>query len=850
MERVENILFEYIRNIIYNPVRATLDIESLPPSFRDLGEGLKYLADSLMEVRSLAQALSRGDLESFTPSPGNEAAAQLMSLHAALKHLTWQTQQIAKGDYQQRVDFMGDFSAAFNTMVQQLEERRKRNADATSKLREMAYWYESILDAIPLPVSVQDTETRWRFVNAAFAKLLGKTRGELIGQACDSWDVSICHTDQCAIACAKRGQKQTYFVHEGVSYQVDVAKLRNPHGETTGFIEVIQDITNVELMAKERADAEAANQAKSAFLARMSHEMRTPMNAILGITEIQMHNTTLSPDFKEAFGRIYAAGSTLLGIINDLLDLAKIEAGKMELLPVKYETASLISDAVQVNLVRIDSKPLAFRLEADEDMPSELFGDELRIRQILNNLLSNAFKYTQKGEVVLSVSAEHGSGDANCDVTLVCRVSDTGQGMTEEQVRRLFDEYSRFDPETNRAIEGIGLGMNITRQLVQLMNGEIVVESAPGEGSTFTVRLPQGCIGERKLGRELAENLRRFKVGMPHMKTRQIVREPMPYGSVLIVDDLETNVYVGKGLMTPYGLSVDTALSGVEAVEKIRSGKEYDIVFMDHMMPNMDGVEAVKILRDLGYTRSIVALTANAVAGPEMFLEQGFDGFLAKPIDLRQLNMLLNRLVRDRQPPKVIDAARRQQGDAYVRALQAFSGSDLARIFMRDAEKTLVTLEAMHANQYRRDNDVRMFIITVHAIKSALANIGKTELSALAYRLEQAGRAGDTAVMLADTPVFLDGLRAAIEKITPPEEDEDGRMADDPADLRAKLSAIQASCAAYDSKAARDALAALRQKAWPRHIREQLDVVAGHLLHSEFEEAAGVAEEAGRDALF
>jgi CheY-like chemotaxis protein len=376
------------------------------------------------------------------------------------------------------------------------------------------------------------------------------------------------------------------------------------------------------------------------------------------------------------------------------------------------------------------------------------------------------------------------------------------------------------------------------------MNGEIFVESVPGEGSIFTARLPQGRAGAGKLGRELAENLRQCKANMLHMNMPSIVREPMPYGSVLIVDDLETNLYVGRGLMMPYGLSVDTALSGFAAIDKIRNGKEYDIVFMDHMMPEMDGMEATKILRGLlGYARPIVALTANAVAGQAtIFLENGFDDFLSKPIDLRQLNVLLNRLIRDKQPLEVIEAARRRKesaphaGDSTP---QASVDPQLASIFIHDAEKALMTLEAIHTNQYRRDDDFRMFVITVHAMKSALANIGEVEMAAAADSLEQAGRERDTAVMAAETPPFLDALRAVIEKIASKEEDGDSETADeDLAYLSEKLHAVQAACAAYNIHVAEDALTELRQKAWSRQTRKQLDAIATHLLLSEFEDAA------------
>ena len=589
--------------------------------------------------------------------------------------------------------------------------------------------------------------------------------------------------------------------------------------------------------------AALASRAKSSFLARMSHEIRTPMNAILGITEMQLQNATLSRDAREAYGKIYSSGYTLLGIINDILDLSRIESGKMELMPAKYEIVSLISDTAHLNATRIGDKPIAFKVAADENMPLELFGDELRIKQILNNLLSNAFKYTLKGEVTLSVSVEYGSGEQSPDVTLVCRVSDTGQGMTAEQVESLGEEYSRFYLDANRMIEGTGLGMNITQHLVRLMKGEIVVASAPGKGSTFAVRLPQKNVGTGVLGRELAEHLRSFDLSIGRMKITPIVREPMPYGSVLVVDDLETNLYVAKGLMVPYGLSVDVAMSGLETIDKIKSGKVYDIVFMDHMMPEMDGLEATKILRGLGYTHPVIALTANAVVGQaEMFLENGFDGFISKPIDLRQLNAVLNRLIRDKQTPEVIDAAHRQQGGPYVGVRTDHSPLDpqLVRAFARDAEKTLAALEAIYVNNCRRDDDVHTFVINVHAMKSALANVGEAELAAVARNLEQAGREEDIAAILTETPAFLNSLRAVMERLTIKDEDS-GAVDEDPAYLRENLRAIQEACAVHDKQTVKKALAGLRQKVWSRQTREQLDTIAAYLLHSDFEEAAGVA---------
>ena len=398
-------------------------------------------------------------------------------------------------------------------------------------------------------------------------------------------------------------------------------------------------------------DAWQANRAKSEFLASMSHEIRTPMNVILGITEIQIQKNELAPDIKESFNKIYNSGNHLLGIINDILDMSKIEAGKLELVSSKYEMASLINDAIQLNIIRVADKQIKFELYVDENIPAELLGDELRIKQILNNLLSNAFKYTAEGVIKFSVSSEDVENEK---VMLVFTVSDTGYGMTEDQLSKIFDEYSRFDNKANRIIEGTGLGMTITQSLVNMMNGEIFVESEINKGTTFTVRLPQEKIGSDILGEKIVESLQQFRGEDSTQKKRtRITREPMPYGSVLIVDDVEMNIFVTKGLLAPYELSVDSVMSGFEAIDKIKEGKVYDIIFMDHMMPKMDGMAATKIIRDLGYTNPIVALTANAVVGQsEIFLKNGFDDFIAKPIDVGEMNFVLNKHVRDKHLSK------------------------------------------------------------------------------------------------------------------------------------------------------------------------------------------------------
>ena len=608
-------------------------------------------------------------------------------------------------------------------------------------------------------------------------------------------------------------------------------------------------------LSQAKMKSDLRTQQKSNFLATMSHEIRTPLNAILGMTEIQMQNTAHPPSTSEAFIKINNSGNLLLNIINDILDLSKIETGKLELVPVKYEVASLINDIIQLNYIRYESKPIEFKIEIDENIPSFLVGDELRIKQILNNLLSNAFKYTERGEVTLSVNAECvGRGGGAVLVTLVFQVKDTGQGMTAEQVNKLFDEYTRFNMEANRTTEGAGLGMTITRNLVDLMYGKINVKSTVGEGTTVTVRLPQKTegIGIRGvIGKDTAENLRQFRIGSAiQIKKSQKTHEYMPYGRVLIVDDVETNLYVAKGLMTPYGLNIDLATSGFEALEKIKENGAYDIVFMDHMMPKMDGIETTKHLRKMGYTQPIVALTANAITGQEeMFLKNGFDGFISKPIDIRQLNISLNRLIRDKQPPEVVEAAHKEKVELEQKLASGHVHQQVDRqleeIFARDAEKAVGVLETCMRKNLNDEDDIHIYIINVHAMKSALANIGEKELSSAALRLEQAGREKDINVLLSETYGFLDNLRKVIEEIK--SKDEDNEIIEDTEDalafLSEKLKVVKEACSAFDKKTAKKALNELREKTWSHKTKDILNQIAEHLLHSEFDNAAALAEE-------
>ena len=748
-----------------------------------------------------------------------------------------------------RISYEDDFMVV--GYIRDLREQKAMLAEIhreNEKSRAMAHWYNSILNAIPLPISVTDVDAKWTFINTAVEKILGIKLEDAIGKPCSNWGSTVCNTKDCGIACVKRGITQTYFSEGDLSFQVDTAILKDLNDNTIGYIEIAQDVTNLKLMAKKQADAETASRAKSAFLARISHEIRTPMNTILGITEIQLQDEYLQPHIKEAFSEIYNSGDLLISIINDILDLSKIEADKMELNIAKYETASLINDIAHINMMR-SSKFVEFELKVDENMPAKFLGDELRIKQILNNLLSNAYKYTEEGFIKLSVHAET-APEAEHDIVVFC-VSDTGQGMTEEQINMVFTtEYSRFNPEVNRTVEGTGLGMNITWRLVRMMNGMISVESQPGKGTKFTVRLPQKRVSSKILGKEIAEKLQNFRISSSsQMKKAKIIREYMPYGKVLIVDDVYSNLYVAKGLMVPYGLAIDLATSGLEAVNKIKSGEIYDAIFMDHMMPKMDGVEATKIIRDLGYKNPIVALTANAITGQvKFFLENGFDEFISKPIDIRQLNAVLNKLIRDKQPPEIIAAAHKQKQNELAASLKndLKPNSVLQTVFLLDVKQSLPVLEdTLERIDATTEEDLHLFTISVHAMKSALANIGESSTSKQALALELAGKEHNRSFIKTHAKSLINSIRH-IEARMLLENDNAASNSDtddNPDFLLEQLHIISEACAIYDERPINAALEALNKLTWKKETRTLIDKIAEQILYGDFDEAGKLAKE-------
>ncbi|MDR2454966.1 MAG: response regulator, partial [Deltaproteobacteria bacterium] len=348
--------------------------------------------------------------------------------------------------------------------------------------------------------------------------------------------------------------------------------------------------------------------------------------------------------------RIHHSGLTLLNLVNDILDISKIESGKFELISGEYDLASVINDTVAINLPRIGDKPVRFFLSVDPTLPSRLIGDDLRIKQILKNLLSNAFKYTMEGEVDLSCTGWR----EETDVLLCFKVSDTGIGIKQKDQAKLFSDYSQMESRKNKAIEGTGLGLSITKRLVELMGGTIQVDSRHGRGSTFTVTIRQKALGSPPLGEKVAMSLEsRWPSRIRDMIKGTIPVTPIPYGAVLVVDDVPANIDVVRGVLKPYQMTVDSAGSGREAIALVRSGKiKYDAIFLDQMMPDLDGIETFRAIRNLPgeYARKvpIIALTANAIVGNEQkLLAEGFQAFMSKPIDLKHLDELLRQFVSD-----------------------------------------------------------------------------------------------------------------------------------------------------------------------------------------------------------
>ena len=521
-----------------------------------------------------------------------------------------------------------------------------------------------------------------------------------------------------------------------------------------------------------RESAEAASLTKSNFLANVSHEMRTPLNVVVGLTDLILIGGAPTDENMVDINKIRTAGLTLLGIVNDILDISKIESGKLELTPIDYDTASLLNDTITLNIMRITDKPIKFYLDINESFYSRLYGDDLRVKQVMNNLLSNAFKYTREGVVTLKIGCEY---DTDGNIWLDITVSDTGIGIKPEDIGKLFSDYNQVDTKANRKIEGTGLGLSITKRLVEMMEGAIDVQSEYGKGTTFHVRIKQGYINDIPIGPVVANNLRSFQYSEKKIVDASlIVPIDLSYARVLVVDDFQTNLDVAAGLMRRYKLKIDCVTSGADAVERIRRMNPlYDAVFMDHMMPGMDGMEATQIIRSLDsdYAKSVpvICLTANAIVGTEeMFLNNGFQAFLSKPIDIKKMDAVLRQWVRDKSkethadvltplPAAVPEITRPEL------QIPGIDGEKGLSLYGNDYEIYLPILRSYNANlpavidslRNVTQENLSAYMINVHGLKGTSGNIGATDVMKRAERMESAAKSGDLAGVLAENGELL-----------------------------------------------------------------------------------------------
>lgn len=507
--------------------------------------------------------------------------------------------------------------------------------------------------------------------------------------------------------------------------------------------------------------AERSNEAMSSFIISLSHEIRTPINAVLGMDEMILRESSDESIISYA-SNIQSAGESLLSIINDVLDFSKIEAGKLELLPVEYDLQQLLNDCYNMIIMRAEKKNLLLEFHNDPKLPSKLFGDETRIRQIITNLLTNAVKYTSAGNVDMLVSSRRTGED---EIMLRFSVRDTGMGISAENQRQLFKAFSRLDEINNRNIEGTGLGLSITKRLTEMMNGTIGVQSTLGKGSEFWVEIPQRVISEVPVG-IFIQNRRRSS-GQRKKEYRE--RFQAPDARILVVDDVKLNIDVIRGLLKATRIKIDSAYSGKECLGLVRK-KSYDLIFMDHLMPEMDGVETLNVMRRFPDSPNkdtpVIALTANALVGAkEKYTAMGFTDYLSKPVQTDRLELMLLRYLPEAlvvrsdeqtQPEKSASAVMPgslPKLDTELGIKYCCGSEELYRrlLGMLDLGTVTESLQVSFAA-----SDWKYYEQLCCSLKSTLMTVGAVRTSEFASRLEQQAACGGISFIRKNHNGFID----------------------------------------------------------------------------------------------
>lgn len=554
-------------------------------------------------------------------------------------------------------------------------------------------------------------------------------------------------------------------------YNCQCNEIRNQTGVLMGFALIVYDITELERHAEElgvlKEQAEEANDQKTKFLTNVTHEIRTPLNTILGMSEIALRKNTVK-DLENPLKIIYHEGEGVLGMIDTLLDVSKLESGTIEFAHEMYSMEEILYEISNMVYMRIDEKDLDCRVEVENGFPKAFYGDRMRVKEIFQNLLGNAIKYTESGNITLNLSGER-DGER---YKILLEVKDTGVGMNEEDRKNIFKRFMRSQNPKTENVFGAGLGLNITMNLVKLMGGNITVQSRIGEGTTFLASFYQEIadsepLGLREMTRERAES---------HMEDNSFLDQIhviFPGAHVLIVDDMESNLKVEQGLMQLYGIEPEMALSGERALELLESRK-YDLIFLDHMMPQMDGVETLHRMRQMENGRAvpIVAVTANAVAYTTDFYEKsGFDDSLTKPLHTTELLEVLKKYI-----PSKIQNKEKEESDENlpikslmpeidcVEGIKNIGGSlekynELLQVYYNEMAQILEILPEL-ANE-----NLEQFRIKIHGVKGSSRNVGAKQLSTHALQLEEWAKAGKQEEILAQLETFLKELDEVMIRI-------------------------------------------------------------------------------------